>query len=230
MPTIYENGTYLINNPTWHEEDSPWKAKQILKILHKNNLNPNTICEIGCGSGEILNSLSKDLNDKTSFSGYEISAQAFELCNKKAKSNLNFYLLDLLNENDVRFDIVMAIDVIEHIEDYFGFLRKLKDKGTYKIFHIPLDMNVSMVLRITPILRHRKDVGHIHYFSAETALETLKDTGYEIIDHFFTGGFSLQNSGLRANWLRIPRSIFFKINQKLAVRIMGGYSLMVLAK
>jgi SAM-dependent methyltransferase len=230
MSSIYEDGSYLENNPTWHEEDSPWKAKQILNILRKNNIKPDTICEIGCGSGEILNSLSKDLGDKTSFTGYEISSQAFEICKRKAKPNLIFYLKDLLKENVDKFDLVMAIDVMEHVEDYFRFIRELRVKGTYKVFHIPLDMNVSMVLRMSPIMRLRKDVGHIHYFSTETALAILSDTGYEIIDYYYTGGFSLQKRGLRANWLKIPRRILFNINQELTVRIMGGYSLLVLAR
>jgi hypothetical protein len=28
-----ENSEYLKNHPTWHIEDSPWKAKQIIKIF-----------------------------------------------------------------------------------------------------------------------------------------------------------------------------------------------------
>jgi len=52
-----EKGNYLENNPTWHIEDSPWKAKQIFKMLNKNSINPKSIAEIGCGAGEILNQL-----------------------------------------------------------------------------------------------------------------------------------------------------------------------------
>ena len=188
MTQIYEDGTYLANNPGWHEEDSPWKAKQIRNIIKKNSLNPRTICEVGCGAGEILNQLS-DLyaGDRENF-GYEISPQAFELCHKKSKPNLTFILADLLNDDAAHFDIVMAIDVFEHVEDYFGFLRILKEKAEYKIFHIPLGLSVQTVLRSSPIIKGRKSVGHIHYFTKETALETLKDAGYSIIDYFYTRG------------------------------------------
>lgn len=54
MVQIYDDGTYLTNNPTWHEEDSAWKSQQIMKIIDKNTLSFNTICEVGCGAGEIL--------------------------------------------------------------------------------------------------------------------------------------------------------------------------------
>jgi tRNA G46 methylase TrmB len=83
MTQIYEEGTYLDNNPSWHEEDSPWKTKQMLNIIEKNSLNPKRICEVGCGVGEILNQLSIHFGDDMKFFGYEASPQAFELCNKK---------------------------------------------------------------------------------------------------------------------------------------------------
>ncbi|MBD2523524.1 bifunctional 2-polyprenyl-6-hydroxyphenol methylase/3-demethylubiquinol 3-O-methyltransferase UbiG [Nostoc sp. FACHB-133] len=232
MNTIYEDGTYLQNHPTWHEEDSPWKAKQIAKIIKRNNLNPLTICEIGCGAGEILNSLQTEFSDKTSFYGYEISTNAFEICNSKSNKKLHFFLKDLLNEKEAIFDLVMAIDVFEHVEEYFGFLRKLKEKGKYKLFHIPLDLSVQTVLRSSPILKDRLLYGHIHYFTKETALATLKDTGYEVLDYFYTCPcLELQNrGGWKSSLLNVPRKLLFSINQDLAVRILGRFSLLVLAK
>ncbi len=37
---IYTKGDYLENNPTWHLEDSTWKAEQILNIFKKIIFNP----------------------------------------------------------------------------------------------------------------------------------------------------------------------------------------------
>jgi cyclopropane fatty-acyl-phospholipid synthase-like methyltransferase len=68
---------------------------------------------------------------------------------KKEKQNLRFFLKDLPDETEPAFDVVMAIDVLEHLEDYFDFLRKLKAKGTYKVFHVPLELSVQKVLRIS---------------------------------------------------------------------------------
>lgn len=229
--TIYENGTYLNQNLTWHEEDSPWKAKQIGKMLRKNNINPSTVCEIGCGAGEILNCLANDYDAKVLFSGYEISPQAFELCKRKENQNLHFFLKDMLDEREASFDVVMANDVFEHVEDCFGFLRKFREKGEYKIFHIPLDLSVQSVLRSSPILQRRESVGHIHYFTKETALALLKDTGYEVVDVCYTNSsLELPNLSWKAKLMKLPRKVFFSIHQDLAVRILGGFSLLVLAK
>ena len=231
MKEIYEDGTYLNMNPSWHEEDSLWKAKQINKIIKKNSLNPKTFCDVGCGTGEILNQLTELYVDgEEEFIGYEISPDAFELCSKKSKANLNFKFADVFKDDTAHFDIVMAIDVFEHVEDYFAFLRNLKGKAEYKILHIPLDLSVQSVLRSSSILQKRKLFGHIQYFTKETALETLKDTGYSIIDFFYApSSLELPNLGWKADLMKIPRRLAFSLNKDLAVRILGGYSLMVLA-
>ncbi len=62
MTQIYEDGTYLDNNPGWHEEDSPWKAKQIDNIIKKNSLNPKTICEVGCPRDFLTMSYNRKIN------------------------------------------------------------------------------------------------------------------------------------------------------------------------
>ncbi len=228
---IYTDGSYLKSNPSWHAEDSPWKAHHIIKILNSNRLKPTNICEIGCGSGEILKFLSMELGNKIMFYGYEISPQAFEIAKEKETQNLKFYLKDALDIKTTVFDIVMVIDVLEHIENYFDFLRKVRTKGKYKIFHIPLDLSVQTVLRASPLLKSRASVGHIHYFTKETALASLADTGYEIIDFFYTKDFlKVPNLGWKTKLLKLPRELFFAINQDITVRIFGRFSLLVLAR
>jgi 2-polyprenyl-3-methyl-5-hydroxy-6-metoxy-1,4-benzoquinol methylase len=227
---LYLKGRYIDNNPTWHAEDSTWKAQQILRILQQNNLKPNSIGEIGCGAGEILNQLYAQMPSSSKFAGYEISPQAFELCQQRQKERLDFYLKNLLEE-DAFFDLVLCIDIFEHIEDHFSFLRRLRQKSKHQVFHIPLDLSVSSVLRSSPILYARNIVGHLHYFSKETALATLKETGYEIVDYFYTAGsIDLTTRSLKTLLAKIPRKIMYQFNRDLAVRLLGGYSLMVLTK
>jgi SAM-dependent methyltransferase len=227
----YTKGDYLDKNPTWHTEDSAWKAQQILKMLSRNNLQQASVCDVGCGAGEILNQLYLQMPGHVSFTGYEISPQAHELSKKKAKERLQFRLKDLLEEEGQPFDLLLVIDVFEHVEDYLGFLKGIRTKATYKIFHIPLDICVQSVLRSKPILKRRTELGHIHYFTKETALATLEDTGYEILDHFYTAGsLDLPSSSFIYSIGKWPLKIASMLNQDLAVRILGGHSLMVLAK
>jgi SAM-dependent methyltransferase len=228
---MYTQGQYLQNNPNWHTEDSPWKASKILQIINKNNISPKTICEIGCGAGEILKQLQTYMKNDTKFWGYDISPQAFQLSKTRANERLNFKLADFKDEQEVFFDLILVIDLIEHLEDYFDFLKNIKSKGKNKVFHIPLDISVQTVLRGRPIMQLRNSVGHIHYFTKEIALESLKDSGYELIDYFYTASYvELPAKSMTNHIAKIPRQLFYALNQDLAVRTLGGYSLMVLAR
>ena len=225
---IYDDGRYLENNADWHSEDSPWKAGHIQQILSRNHILPRTLCEVGCGAGEILRQLSLHYPD-CRFSGYEVSQTAFEMCRARQAENITFHMRDILTE-DSYFDCLMCIDVFEHVENYFGFIRGLKSKAHYKIFHIPLDLHVVAILRESMMeLRHK--VGHIHYFSKRTALATLEDCGLEIVDSFFTPHFiGRPANSLKERFKRIPRHILHGLSPELQAKILGHSSLLVLAK
>ena len=51
---IYVGGEYLKKNPLWHIDESPFKVKYILRMMEKHRLQPKTICEVGCGAGEVI--------------------------------------------------------------------------------------------------------------------------------------------------------------------------------
>ena len=229
---MYTEGEYLEKNPTWHTQDSHFKTRQILDMIEKNAIQPTSICEVGCGAGEILNQLHSQMSDNVSFTGYEISPQAFEICDQKNKERLQYNLKDVLQDDKAFFDLVLVMDVIEHVEDYLNFLRELKKKGEYKIFRIPFDLSVKTIFQqCTHILTERKTVGHIHYFTKELALAALEDTGYEIVDCFFTPLITyLRDNSLKLKIKRLPANIMFKFNEDATARIFGGYSLMVLAR
>ncbi|MCL2425487.1 MAG: class I SAM-dependent methyltransferase [Oscillospiraceae bacterium] len=234
MPSIdmYITDEYVANNPTYHTEDSLWKATQILKIIRRNELHPDSVCEVGCGAGEVLRQIYLNMDERVQFIGYDISPSAFKLASKRQSKRLDFKLADfLLEEDSVHYSIVLAIDVIEHIENLFDFLRVLKERGEYKIFHVPLEMSAKSVIA-TSQLKFRKKYGHIHYFSKETLFETLRDTGYEVVDYFYTKGF-LELPTKKNLVQRIFNLLFkigFKMNKDLTVRLLGGPSIMVLTK
>ena len=224
---LYTGGGYLEKNPLWHVEESPWKAKLVMHMMARHNLAPQTICEAGCGAGEVLKQLQDNLPQDCSFFGYDISPQAIDLCRSRANERLHFVLGDIKREKDVHFDLMLVLDVIEHLEDYFSFLREIRPKSSYKIFQIPLDLSVQTVLRSTPLIRDRKQFGHIHYFNKETALQTLADVGYEVLDYFYA---AVPSEQITSYIMRLPRRVCFAIHKDIAVRILGGYRIMILTK
>jgi hypothetical protein len=224
----YTDGAYLADNPTWGVEDSAWKAKKIYALLEKNRLNPSSICEVGCGAGEILSQLSLKL-PQSKCAGYEVSPQAFELCQTRRSEKLEFHLADLTAET-VHFDLLLCIDVFEHVEDYIGFIKNIKDKATFKLFHIPLDMSVLAILSGS-MLKAREQLGHLHYYSKDTALATLADAGYKIVDWQYATAFSdIPAKSVRAGIAKWPRKLLDAVSPDLNAKLLGGSSLLVLAQ
>ncbi len=227
-----ENSNYLQTNPTWHVQDSPWKATQILKMLERNKLQPASVVEIGCGAGEILNQLQQRMDDKSiQFSGYEIAPDAFKLAQTRQRSNLTYYCEDLLQNNNT-YDLLLMIDVFEHVDDYLGFIKKTSDKAQYKIYHIPLDISLWSVLTNYP-MDARKRVGHLHYFMKDTALATLEYAGEEVIDWFYTAGVmelykkDMNFTGRIINGLR---RFLYWLKPDWGVKAFGGFSILALTR
>lgn len=231
MKDIYTSGKYLEDNPGWHKDDSPWKAEQILRMMNKHGLKPAALCEVGCGAGEILSRLYEQL-PATRLHGYEVSPQAFELCKRREKQRLHFYLKDLL-ETQEKYDLLLCIDVFEHIPNYLSFLEEIRERAGRFIFHIPLDLSLLTILRPRRLLQTRYGVGHLHTFTYELAMAVVKDTGYEILDAYLTaGGLELPTDQRRARTAlaNLPRRVVGKFSKRHSARLFGGYSLLVLAK
>ena len=73
----------------------------------------------------------------------------------------------------------------------------------------------------------RDSVGHLHYFSKDTALALLKDCGFQVENHFYTNGADGVYAGKMFRLMKFPRKLAFACNPDSAVRFLGGYSLMV---
>jgi SAM-dependent methyltransferase len=228
--SLYISGRYLEKNPGWHAEESPWKVQHILPMLRRHQIAPATICEVGCGAGEVLRLLQKHMSETCTFWGYDISPQALEMCREKANERLHFKLADIRQEPAVFFDLLLVLDVIEHLEDYFGFLRDLRLKSQYKLFFMPLEVSVQGVLRGKNFLRTRDLYGHLHHFTKETALRAIADAGYDILDYAYVPEYELGTPTLNSKLMKLPRQVSFALHKDGTVRLFGGFRLLMLAK
>jgi len=228
---IYRDGSYLKNNPSWHIEESPFKVRQILRMMKQQNLAPKTVCDVGCGAGLVLSELQPHLPSECVCWGYDVSPVALAMSSGRGNDNLRFRLCDIRkDECDAFFDLLLMLDVFEHVEDYMGLIRAVQSKARQKLFHIPLDLSVQAVLRKNGLLLRRDHHAHLHYFTRETALRTLTDVGYTIVDYFYTPRCIELGDLLIQKLVRIPRQVSFAALPDLTVRVLGGYSLMVLAE
>ncbi len=229
----YVDGAYLAQVPDWHTGDSGRKAAHILRMLRRHRLAPRVVCDVGCGAGEILVELQRRMPRNTEFAGFDISPQAMSLCRPKQNRKLTFILADVsCQEIHPRPDLLLLLDVFEHVPDYLGFLEALRDKASWFLFHIPLDISYQSLRKdAESLLEMRDDFGHLHQFTKDTALATLKDAGYEIVDHFYTDSWQgAPPKGLKQRLAYEARRLCFRCKPDFTALFFDAYNLLVLAR
>ncbi|OPX84860.1 MAG: bifunctional 3-demethylubiquinone-9 3-methyltransferase/ 2-octaprenyl-6-hydroxy phenol methylase [Pelotomaculum sp. PtaB.Bin104] len=226
----YISDDYIRQNPSWDSEDSPWKVEFIAAVLRTANLMPDSICEVGCGAGGVLAGL-RCMYPHTELYGYDIAPAVAQFWKKHEQSNIRFYVGDFFCLNKKTYDLILLLDVIEHVVDPFNFLSQLNGSAKWYLFHFPLDLSAINVLREKPILSVRKNVGHIHYFTKNLALSLLKECGYDIIEWRYTGAtFNVPRRTWRTMLASLPRRLAYAVHKDWGVRALGGETLFVLAR
>jgi SAM-dependent methyltransferase len=230
MRDEYVDGSYLSENPGWHEEDAPYKIGLIAQTIESNAIPHQSIVDVGCGAGLVSEMLAR-LFPVSQVTGFEISKDATVFWPKREqRQNLKFVNGSVFESGET-FDLSVCLDVFEHVEDYYGFLRLLRPRARTHIFKIPLDMCVLKIL--TPALKAARDtVGHIQYFNDYTAVETLKDSGYQIQSAVLSPGFlwDARPKGAVQYVVYGLRRLCMLFGHKFAARMMGGYCLVVAAR
>ena len=230
MPTnVFVTGEYLQKIPLWHTEDSSWKAKHVLQMIERNRLSPRTIGDVGCGAGEVLRRLQLEMDPRCRFFGYDIAPAAIELCRSRENDRLQFRLADATQEPNVCFDLLLVLDVLEHQENYFRFLRAIKPLAPYKIFHQVLDLSVYSLIQKDGLTKRRRLLEDLHFFTKDTTLQALRDEKYEILDWFYAPRSIYRSSRIPEKIRQLPRALCFAVHKDIAVRLLGGYTLFVLA-
>jgi SAM-dependent methyltransferase len=225
----YLDGEYLATNPTWGEEDSAWKARMILRLWQRSGLPvPASVAEIGCGAGGILAGLRAGFPDSVAFHGFDIAPAAIELARRHSAPRLEYHCEDLTGAGR-RFDALLCIDVFEHVENPFEFLRTIRNIAPIVVFNIPLEMHLAGIL-INHQLWTRRHYGHLHFYTAAVAFETLKECGYEVVAHSYISRLMDLPRSLSEYVFWLPRKLVSLLNPELSARTLGGTSLLVIAK
>lgn len=202
----------------------------MVALLLENEGPPVSICEVGCGAGGVLAEM-RGIFPNAELYGYDIAPDAAGFWPRHSSANIHFEVGDFFRLNKRQFDLLLVLDVIEHLQDPFDFLSKLVGYARTFVFHIPLDLSAINVLRERPLLSSRLKVGHIHYFSKGLALELLKECNYEILKWRYTGAaFNSPKRNWKGKLAVLPRRAAYLIDKDWGVRLLGGETLIVLAQ
>lgn len=227
---MYTNDEYLSLHPEWDGEDSALKSGWIREMIDKHRLPAGQIVEVGCGSGRILSALSQHYPDSV-LKGYDISPDAIRIAKQFENTRVTFHQA-ALPENAIKADLLLLIDVLEHVPDYYGLLESIRQYAPHFIFHIPLDLSVRSLRKPVLMEQERKHSGHIHYFSKEMVLWTLRDAGYTVTDWRYTRPVcDLEPArGLKGRVRKLVRNVSFNLSKDKAAKWWGGYSMLIAAK
>jgi 2-polyprenyl-3-methyl-5-hydroxy-6-metoxy-1,4-benzoquinol methylase len=228
----YTSGEYLDQNPSWHVEDSHYKADQILRLLDANAVPVKRVCDVGCGAGEVLRRLHDQLGPDVEYIGLDVSPQAIELAKPRETPRLRFELRDVADEPDGAYDLLLLMDVIEHVQDPSGLLSTAMRKASHTLLHIPLDLSALTVARPHSLVGAHDELGHVHFFVKETALQFLSDLDAEVIDWRYTTILDMDRpSGSRKlRALNAARRLLRRLSPELSAHLLGGFSLLALVR
>jgi SAM-dependent methyltransferase len=247
---LYLTDKYVAKNPDLHQNDSPWKVSKLLPFIDtfiKHNTNGEiSILDVGGGAGLILKALTEYIEQKTcvKVKMYSADLSGYML---KIQRQQNVSICGLLKSDvqsmpflDKQFDLVLMVDVIEHIPKPEFALKELKRISRYVLFNVPLEnnfiLNISNLARNGAVRLERiASIGHINvYCYRKFRLESDKYLGdmvqyslvdlYDLYHHTHTGLNSAKSKVIFG-----VSNVVFKFSKLTCVSFFGG-SMVALVK
>lgn len=163
----------------------PWwlaRAKLILAALREYNIFPPTsIAEVGCGWGTNLDVLEKAGYKIT---GFDISRQILEMIDRPERSLIEMDLNHELPATHPLFETLLALDVIEHLDDDRGALARMA-----KLLH-PGGMAIVSVPALPELFSEYDEIqGHRRRYLPETLRAAFDGTGLTVRKIFWWGSW-----------------------------------------
>jgi len=97
---------------------------------------------------------------------------------------LNFFPVDLnmLNKLDASYSNIIALDVIEHLDDDIRFLCAVREHCTGRLILSVPNEDDSQLQPLNLTYVHHKDKSHRRQYSLESLTQTLHEGGFRVIE------------------------------------------------
>jgi GT2 family glycosyltransferase/SAM-dependent methyltransferase/Tfp pilus assembly protein PilF len=181
-----------LNNPMKQNKQDSYYAfarPDVVEAILKNNLPTGKVLEIGCAGGATGKNIKERLPVQ-SYVGIDISPEAAGI----AKNHLDRVIVadientDLASEHGLipgEFDLLLALDVLEHLYDPWDSLAELSryvKPGGYVVASIPNIQNITIVQDLIKGNWQYQDAGildatHLRFFTLETSKMMFSGAG-----------------------------------------------------
>lgn len=152
--------------------------------------NTKTLLDVGCSNGIFAESIKNKYGAEVW--GIEITESAIEEAKKKLDKILVGYLDENLNKlEDKHFDVISFNDVLEHMEDPYDALFKVKNKLSENGVIVASIPNVRYLKNLLKLVLKKEwkyvddgilDRTHLRFFTKKTIEQMFDDLGFEIVD------------------------------------------------
>jgi SAM-dependent methyltransferase len=160
-----------------------WRHQILLRELKRIDHTFRNALEIGCGHGVVRELVERDLNFPVD--GCDLNQRALEMA-KNGKGRLFVYNIFDRNPSMLRgYDLVLLLDVIEHLDDDQTFLRASLDHlrpGGIVVINVPAHMAFYS--------QYDEVAGHKRRYNSAQLRSLFQKTGVETIN-VVSWGFSL---------------------------------------
>ena len=127
LPQAMQGHTYRIlyeveESHWWHAGRRKIIAGFVERICRDTGVERPRILDVGCGTGANLVMLS----EYGEAEGVDVSEEALEFCRARGLNNVRLGAAEQLPYEDETFDLVTALDVVEHLDDDVAGLREMR--------------------------------------------------------------------------------------------------------
>lgn len=166
----------------WLRRGAIEKANSIERLLRECGIHPNTLLELGCGTGAvILECQKRGLAQRYVAADY--SEEAIQYL-KRQSTNIETICTDITALGAFRgqVDVVILSHVLEHLEVPAAFLQSLRQiEFSYLIAEVPLEDLFAGKLKSWLWDRTRNTSGHVQFFTAPSFARLLASSNLTVL-------------------------------------------------
>jgi len=240
METFYNKWSKTQLSDPRYIQKLEWKGKNLATLIQRNNLDINSIAEIGGGVGAVISTVRELLNIENA-DNYELTDFFIKEGQKRYK-HIHFIKKDLLKEDiDNDYDMIILSDIIEHFEDDIRIIKKALQHSQYVVLKIPIEK--FLFTRFFEFIGMIDEIGvdhsagHLHRYSVSSVWNLFKGVDVEIIDFFFDRRNPNEDIYYKRKQLNFVQKVyrkfkflfFLSLHNKQYCKIFGG-SLFILLK